>query len=75
MVNILATAESNTQIVTVIQHGKIMGEYTCDDATVTLNQLHPIYSVTKAVAGMLFGILVDQYGVSINTTLREFFPQ
>ena len=30
--------------------------------------------MTKAVSGMLFGILVDQYGTSINTTLGEFFP-
>jgi len=74
MVNALATAESNTQIVTVIQHGKIVGEYVRDDATVTPNQLHPVYSLTKAVAGMLFGILVDQYDTSINTTLGEFFP-
>ena len=27
-----------------------------------------------AVADMLFGILVDQYGTSLNTTLEEFFP-
>jgi len=74
MVNTLATAESNTQIVTVIQHGQIVGEYHRDDASVSPNQLHPLYSVTKAVSGMLFGILVDQYDTSINTTLGEFFP-
>mmetsp|Transcript_37264 Transcript_37264/g.41538 ORF Transcript_37264/g.41538 Transcript_37264/m.41538 type:complete len:454 (-) Transcript_37264:215-1576(-) len=74
MVNELAASWPNTRIVTVIQHGKIVGEYVRDDATVTPNQLHPVYSLTKAVAGMLFGILVDQYDTSINTTLGEFFP-
>jgi len=75
MLNKLATAESNTQIVTVIQNGKIVGEYVrANEDEDRPNQLGPIYSVTKAVSGMLFGILVDQYGTSINTTLGEFFP-
>ena len=73
MVNTLAASYPNTRIVTVIQNGKIVGEYVRDD-DVDPTQLRPIYSVTKAVSGMLFGILVDQYGTSINTTLGEFFP-
>jgi len=73
MVNELAESWPNTRIVTVIQDGKIVGEYVRDD-DVDPTELRPINSVTKAVSGMLFGILVDQYDTSINTTLGEFFP-
>ena len=73
MVNTLAASYPNTRIVTVIQNGKIVGEYVRDD-DVDPTQLRPIYSVTKAVSGMLFGILVDQYATPINTTLGELFP-
>ena len=73
MLNTLAESWPNTRIVTVIQDGKIVGEYVRDD-DVDPTELRPIKSVTKAVSGMLFGILVDQYGTSINTTLGEFFP-
>jgi len=73
MVNKLAASWPNTRVVTVIQNGKMVGEYVRDD-DVDPNQIRLVHSVTKAVSGMLFGILVDQYGTSINTTLGEFFP-
>jgi len=51
---------------------KLVGEYIRDDNVDPL-EIRDVYSATKTITGLLFGILVDKYQVSLETTLEEFF--
>ena len=52
----------------------MVGEYIRDDDIDTM-EIRDLDSVAIFISGFLTGILVDQYNVSLNTTLEEFFEE
>ena len=55
----------------VIENGSIVSSYHRDD--VDPNETHEVNSVTKSWMSLLFGIMVDDGLLSLDTTLGEIF--
>jgi CubicO group peptidase (beta-lactamase class C family) len=70
---ITATASALSEIRTalVLEHGKIVAEYTRDD--LDPNDLYQVWSTTKSWMSMLFGFAVEEGLIGLEETLGEIF--
>ncbi len=56
----------------VIKDGKIQYEYY--DSKYGINKVHPLWSITKTITGVLLGIAVRDGRINLDQAVEEFYP-